>query len=100
MARITVGSVYFLRLDPVRWAERQPFPPLGTLYAAAMLRSNGHEVSFFDAMIAEGVEGWTAALERDRSEIAILYDDNFNYLSKMCLSSMRDAALAMVAAAR
>ncbi len=100
MARIIVGSVYFLRLDPVRWAERQPFPPLGTLYAAGMLRSQRHEVSFFDAMIAESVEDWSAALDHIRPEIAVLYDDNFNYLSKMCLSAMREAALAMVWAAK
>jgi len=99
MARIIVGSVYFLRLDPVRWAERQPFPPLGTLYAVGALRERGHEVSFFDAMIAESVEDWAAALEQSQPHIAILYDDNFNYLSKMCLSSMREAGLRMVAEA-
>jgi anaerobic magnesium-protoporphyrin IX monomethyl ester cyclase len=30
----------------------------------------------------------------------VLYEDNFNYLSKMCLLRMRDAALRMIAAAR
>jgi len=100
MARIIVGSVYFLRLDPARWAERQPFPPLGTLYAAGTLRAKGHEVSFFDSMIAESVDGWAAALEEAKPHVAILYDDNFNYLSKMCLSAMREAGLRMVAEAR
>ncbi len=100
MARIIVGSVYFLRLDPVRWAERQPFPPIGTLYAAGTLRADGHDVQFFDAMIAEGIEDWDAMLLRARPEIAVLFDDNFNYLSKMCLSAMREAALAMVGCAR
>ena len=99
MARITVGSVYFLRLDPVRWAERQPFPPLGTLYAAGTLLERGHAVSFFDAMIAEKIEDWAALLDEAQPHIALLYDDNFNYLSKMCLSSMREAALRMVAQA-
>ena len=99
MARITVGSVYFLRLDPARWAERQPFPPLGTLYAAGTLRAKGHAVSFFDAMIAESVDDWVAALDEAKPHIAILYDDNFNYLSKMCLSAMREAGLRMVAEA-
>ncbi len=99
MARITVGSVYFLRLDPARWAERQPFPPLGTLYAAGALRDKGHAVTFFDAMIAESVDEWAASLDETKPHIAILYDDNFNYLSKMCLSAMRDAGLRMVAEA-
>ncbi|MDB5393590.1 MAG: radical protein [Rhodospirillales bacterium] len=100
MARIVVGSVYFLRLDPVRWAERQPFPPIGTLYAAGTLRAAAHEVHFFDAMIAGAVGEWDAILMRVRPDIAVLFDDNFNYLSKMCLSAMREAALAMVARAR
>lgn len=100
MARILVGSIYYLRLDPARWAEHQPFPPLGTLYAAAALRADGHDVHFFDAMIADAVEDWDAALARVDPDIAVLFDDNFNYLSKMCLSAMRDAALQMVAAAK
>src|SRR5262249_46517283 len=32
--------------------------------------------------------------------IAVLYEDNFNYLSKMCLSRMRDAAFRMIGMAR
>ena len=100
MARILVGSVYFLRLDPVRWAERQPFPPMGTLYAASSLRADGHEISFFDSMIAEAVSDWDARLAQTRPDIAILFDDNFNYLSKMCLSAMREAGLAMITRAK
>lgn len=100
MARILVGSVYFLRLDPVRWAEHQPFPPLGTLYAVSTLRDAGHETHFFDAMIAEGVEDWDAALRRVQPDIVVLFDDNFNYLSKMCLAAMRQAALRMIASAK
>lgn len=100
MARVLVGSVYFLRLDPVRWREHQPFPPLATLYAAAALRRDGHEVHFFDAMIASAVSDWDVALDRIRPDFAVLFDDNFNYLSKMCLSAMRNAALAMIGAAK
>ncbi|TWB39556.1 B12-binding domain-containing radical SAM protein [Nitrospirillum pindoramense] len=100
MLRIFVGSVYFLRLDPVRWAEHQPFPPLGTLYAAGTLQAAGHEVHFFDAMIADSVAEWSARVAEVRPDIAVLYDDNFNYLSKMCLSAMRLAALDMIAAAK
>ncbi|TWB67648.1 radical SAM superfamily enzyme YgiQ (UPF0313 family) [Nitrospirillum amazonense] len=99
MPRILVGSVYFLRLDPARWAEHQPFPPLGTLYAAGTLQASGHEVHFFDAMIAQAVADWSARVAEVRPDVAVLYDDNFNYLSKMCLSAMRLAALEMIAAA-
>ncbi|WP_044561340.1 B12-binding domain-containing radical SAM protein [Azospirillum sp. B4] len=100
MPRILVGSVYFQHLDPARWAERQPFPPLGTLYAAGTLQAGGHDVHFFDAMIAGAVTDWNARVAAVRPDIAVLYDDNFNYLSKMCLAAMRAAALDMIAAAR
>ena len=100
MARLLIGSVYYLRLDPKRFEELQPFPPLATLYAAAHLRARGHQVRFFDAMLAGDHGEWASMVESVRPEIAVLYDDNFNYLSKMCLTNMRDAAIAMIAAAK
>src|SRR5262245_14043018 len=78
----------------------QPFPPLATLCAASFMRAQGHEVHFFDAMLSVSPGEWAAQLERVRPDIAVLYDDNFNYLSKMCLTNMRDAAVAMIDAAR
>src|SRR5207248_1460703 len=41
-----------------------------------------------------------AALDRRRPRFAVIYEDNFNYLSKMCLLRMRQAALTMIDAAR
>src|SRR5258708_39119545 len=78
----------------------QPYPPLGTLYAASYMRGRGYEVDLFDAMLAESESEWDEALERSHPRIAVLYEDNFNYLSKMCLLRMRQAALAMVGMAR
>jgi radical SAM superfamily enzyme YgiQ (UPF0313 family) len=100
VARLLIGSVYFLRLDPKRWEEMQPFPPLATLCAASFMRARGHEVHFFDAMLAVSPGEWAEQVERIRPDIAVLYDDNFNYLSKMCLTNMRDAAVAMIDAAK
>ncbi len=100
MARLLIGSVYFLRLDPRRWEEMQPFAPLGTLYAAAYIRAAGHEVHFFDAMLADSPAEWAEAVARIQPDIAVLFDDNFNYLSKMCLTNMREAAFAMLASAK
>src|SRR5262245_464525 len=78
----------------------QPFPPLATLTVAAYVRSRGHEVHFFDAMLAGSTAEWSETVERIRPDIAVLYDDNFNYLSKMCLTNMREAAVAMIGAAK
>ena len=99
MADVLLGQAYFLRFDPKLWRAQQPFAPLGTLYAAAYLRARGHAPVLFDAMLAQSEAEWAQALERVRPRYAVLYEDSFNYLSKMCLLRMRDAALAMIAAA-
>src|SRR5947209_12602465 len=98
--KILFGQSYFLRFDPKLWAAMQPYPPLGTLYAASYLRSRGYDVGLFDAMLAASESEWDQALDRMKPQIAVLYEDNFNYLSKMCLLRMREAAFAMVGMAR
>ena len=97
---VLLGQSYYLRFDPKLYAAMQPYPPLGTLYAASWLRSRGYNVGLFDAMLEESEAGWASALERDRPRFAVLYEDNFNYLSKMCLLRMREAAFRMLEAAR
>jgi len=99
-ADVLFGQAYFLRFDPKLWEAQQPYAPLGTLYAAACVRERGYRVALFDAMLADSVDEWAAALDRHRPRFAVIYEDNFNYLSKMCLSRMRDAALEMVDRAR
>ena len=96
MTQILLGQSYYLRFDPKLWDAMQPYPPLGTLYAASWLRQHGYEVSLFDAMLAESEEEWAVALDEHRPQYAIIYEDNFNYLSKMCLLRMREAAFKMI----
>jgi anaerobic magnesium-protoporphyrin IX monomethyl ester cyclase len=100
MAEILLGQAYYLRFDPKLWAAQQPYAPLGTLYAAAYLRERGHRAALFDAMLAASTAEWSAALDRHRPRIAVIYEDSFNYLSKMCLLRMRHAALDMIDRAR
>ena len=97
---VLFGQAYFLRFDPKLWAAQQPYPPLGALYAAACTRERGYRVALFDAMLARSESDWEASLDRHRPRFAVLYEDNFNYLSKMCLLRMREAAIAMIGAAR
>jgi radical SAM superfamily enzyme YgiQ (UPF0313 family) len=78
----------------------QPYPPLGTLYAASYLRDRNYSVALFDAMLAQSADEWTCALETHQPRFAVLYEDNFNYLSKMCLLRMRQAAFVMMHAAK
>jgi len=97
---VLFGQSYYLRFDPKLWRAMQPYPPLGTLYAAAVLRERGWDVALFDAMLAASEDEWDEALDRHRPKYAVLFEDNFNYLSKMCLTRMRDAAFAMIRSAR
>ncbi len=100
MTDILLGQSYYLRFDPKLMRLSQPYPPLGTLIAAACLRRQGYEVALFDAMLAESEAEWEAALDQWRPRIVVLYEDNFNYLSKMCLLRMRQAAFTMMEAAQ
>jgi anaerobic magnesium-protoporphyrin IX monomethyl ester cyclase len=100
MLKIQVGHSYFLRYDPKQWERGKPYPPLATIQVAALLRDMGHELALFDAMLAEGVEEYAGTLHAASPDLVVIYEDNFNYLTKMCLSRMRDAACQMIAEAR
>lgn len=95
MAEVLFGQSYYLRFDPKLWKAMQPYPPQGTMYAASYLRARGYDVALFDAMLAESEHEWAEALDRHQPKYAVLFEDNFNYLSKMCLLRMRQAAFTM-----
>ncbi len=71
------------------------YAPLGTLYAAAFLMQKGYSAAVFDTMLADSEEDLKASLEQHKSKYMVIYDDTFNYLTKMCLSRMREAAFRM-----
>jgi radical SAM superfamily enzyme YgiQ (UPF0313 family) len=100
MTDLLFGQSYYLKFDPKLYAAMQPYPPLGTLFAASFMREQGYKVALFDAMLAESEQEWDAALERYQPRYAVIYEDNFNYLSKMCLLNMREAAFKMTAMAK
>lgn len=100
MLKIQVGHSYFLRYDPKQWERGKPYPPLATLHTAALLRQMGHEISLFDAMLADGAEDYAGSLQTARPDVVVLYEDNFNFLTKMCLARMREAACRMIGEAR
>ncbi len=100
MAQILFGQSYYLRFDPKLWDAMQPYPPLGTLYAASYMRERGYSVALFDAMLSEGPAEWAAMVRRIKPPYAVIFEDNFNYLSKMSLLRMRAAAFEMIGAAQ
>jgi len=96
MKKILCTHSYFLRFDPKQWTTGKPYAPLGTLYAVACLRENGHDISFFDTMFSKKTEEIISVLEKEKPDIFVIYDDGFNYLTKMCLDNMRQAAFKMI----
>jgi anaerobic magnesium-protoporphyrin IX monomethyl ester cyclase len=73
----------------------QPYTPIGTLYAATALRENGISVAVFDSMLEDPSAEFAAMLEKHRPKIVAVYEDDFNFLSKMCLTRMREVAWEM-----
>jgi anaerobic magnesium-protoporphyrin IX monomethyl ester cyclase len=100
MASVLVGHSYFLAFDRKQFERAKPYPPLATLQAAALLRRAGHQVSLFDAMLMDGTQQFDVELHTKRPDVVVLYEDSFNYLSKMCLGNMRRAACDLIASAR
>ncbi len=100
MARVLFTHSYFLRFDPKQWRAQRPYAPLATLFAASYLREHGHEVRLHDVMFAKSAQEVTPVLEEFKPDFMVIYDDGFNYLTKMCLTNMRDAACEMIGMAK
>ena len=92
MADVLLTHSYHLFYDRKQTRKAQPYSPLGTLYAAAMLRSLGVSVAVFDTMLNDPAKDFEAALAQHRPKLVVVYEDNFNFLSKMCLTRMREVA--------
>jgi anaerobic magnesium-protoporphyrin IX monomethyl ester cyclase len=91
---------YFYPFDAKQWRAAQPYPPYGTIYAAAVMRASGYDVGLFDTALRDNIEGLRERLERERPRYLAIYDDGFNYLTKMCLTRMREAAFEMAQLAK
>ncbi|MFC4764702.1 B12-binding domain-containing radical SAM protein [Dyella koreensis] len=100
MLKIQVGHSYYLHFDRKQWERGKPYPPLATIQVAAMLRQLGHDVALFDSMLAQDTQAYEEAVRSLRPDVVVLYEDNFNYLTKMCLARMREAACQMIGEAR
>jgi anaerobic magnesium-protoporphyrin IX monomethyl ester cyclase len=100
MADVLLTHSYHLYYDRKQMRKMQPYPPLGTLYAASLLRSQGLSVAVFDTTLNNPEEGFQTALHKHRPKIVVVFEDNFNFLSKMCLTRMREVAYHILEASR
>ena len=97
---VLLAHSFFLKNDPKQSEKMRPYPPLGTLYAASFLRDKGYEIGLFDAMLAGGMHEFEALLESAQPRFLIVYEDQFNFLNKMCLLHSREEACRMAMLAR
>ena len=100
MSEILLTHCNHLYFDRKQVRKMQPYPPLQTLLAAACLRSQGFDVALFDSTFDSPCDGFEAALARTRPRLVAIVEDNFNFLTKMCLGRNRDLTFSMCAAAR
>ncbi len=100
MADILLTHSYFLHFDPKQFKAGTPYAPLATLFAAAVLQQDRFDISFFDTMFCCKANEIAPALQKSKPKLFVIYDDGFNYLTKMCLTNMRDAAFEMIKLAR
>ncbi|MFT6871565.1 MAG: anaerobic magnesium-protoporphyrin IX monomethyl ester cyclase [Roseivirga sp.] len=100
MAKVLVTNTYFYPLDAKQWRFKKPYPPLGTIQIAALLKKDGHEVAFFDNCLNDDPNKIKDLLEEFKPDHFLIYDDGFNYLTKMCLTTMRDGAYTMAGMAQ
>lgn len=101
MADILLTHANHLRSDRKQARKMQPYPPLQTIGAAAFLRERGHSVALCDVTMAESADDlFSQALAQHRPKLVAVIEDNFNFLTKMCLLQNRDLAFRMAARAR
>jgi anaerobic magnesium-protoporphyrin IX monomethyl ester cyclase len=126
MTKVLFANTYFYKLDAKQWRFKQPYPPLGTIMAAAVVRNLGlipgpspeekgvkslspreefrvrpkFDVSLFDTNLRDSPEEIIPVLKKENPRYFIIYDDGFNYLTKMCLTVMREAAFRMAQEAK
>lgn len=96
MKKVLFTHSFFYKLDHKQWRFKQPYPPLGTLFAASLVRENNYAVSLFDSNLKNSPQELLSMLEKDAPDYLVIYDDGFNYLTKMCLTTMREAAFSII----
>jgi anaerobic magnesium-protoporphyrin IX monomethyl ester cyclase len=96
LKKILFTHSYFYRLDPKQWKAQQPYPPYNTILAASMMEKEGFEVALFDSNLKHSPLEMQPYLQNEQPKYLVIYDDSFNYLSKMCLTAMREACFELI----
>jgi radical SAM superfamily enzyme YgiQ (UPF0313 family) len=100
MVDLLLTHSYFLKFDPKQLKSGTPYAPLAPLYAASLLQTNNYKLGFYDNMFSNHAAQIKEYLLLHKPKLFVIYDDGFNYLTKMCLTNMREAAFEMISIAK
>jgi radical SAM superfamily enzyme YgiQ (UPF0313 family) len=103
MAQVLLTHSNNLWSDRKQVEKMQPYPPLQTILAASVLRREGIETALFDPTLEppDGLmEAFEKSLETHSPSLVVICEDDFNFLSKMCLIRNRELAFRMAGMAR
>jgi radical SAM superfamily enzyme YgiQ (UPF0313 family) len=78
--------------DEKQRRKMEPYPPLQTLLAAAVLRDASLAVTVCDIALNSPEETLTRAIREAAPCLVVVCEDDFNFLTKMCLSRNRELA--------
>lgn len=100
MMDILLTNSYFYQLDSKQWHNKTPYPPLATITALSYIHSLGYHASFYDVSLDPSPEKCKAIIQSTQPTVLVVYEDGFNYLTKMCLTSMREACFELIREAK
>ena len=91
--KILLAHSNMLKNDAKQIKKMKPYPPLATIQAASILREYGFVVALFDSTFDQDFDNFKRLLSSFRPHLVVVYEDYFNFITKMCLIHMRETAL-------
>lgn len=98
--KVFLTHSYFYQLDTKQWVNKTPYPPLATITALSYLKANDFDPDFYDVALDPNPENCQNEILKVSPDVVIIYEDGFNYLTKMCLTNMREAAFKLIKTAK
>jgi len=100
MADVLLTHSNHLFFDKKQIQKMQPYVPLQTILAAAVLREAGIDVAICDVTLQDPEKAIEESLRRSSPQWVVVCEDDFNFLTKMCLGRNRQLAFWIAEAAK
>jgi anaerobic magnesium-protoporphyrin IX monomethyl ester cyclase len=100
MADVVLTQSNHLFHDRKQVEKMQPYPPLQTVLAASVLREASISIALCDVTFDPPAQALEQVLDACLPRLPVICEDDFNFLSKMCLSGSRMLSFEMAKAAK